>query len=133
MNPIYDLNDQVALVTGAGKGMGLATARMFAKNGASVVLADLDGELATHKAARIDSEGGTAIGLTSDVFDEKQVAAMVDLRRAIWMMLLGWQSQERLQGWQSQLLSPTRSILPRSQKTGANPPPGVRKFVVCPW
>jgi NAD(P)-dependent dehydrogenase (short-subunit alcohol dehydrogenase family) len=35
MNPIYDVKGQVALVTGAAKGMGLATARMFAESGAS--------------------------------------------------------------------------------------------------
>jgi len=46
MNPIYDFKSQVALVTGAAKGMGLATARMFAESGACVVLADLDGNLA---------------------------------------------------------------------------------------
>jgi NAD(P)-dependent dehydrogenase (short-subunit alcohol dehydrogenase family) len=46
MNPIYEFKGQVALVTGAAKGMGLATARMFAESGASVVLADTDGDLA---------------------------------------------------------------------------------------
>ena len=53
MNPIYDFKGQVALVTGAAKGMGLATARMFAESGASVVLADLDGDLAAKEAERI--------------------------------------------------------------------------------
>lgn len=46
MNPTYDLKGQVALVTGAAAGMGLATARGFAQAGASVVLADHDGERA---------------------------------------------------------------------------------------
>ncbi len=46
MNSNYDFTGQVALVTGAAKGMGLATARMFAESRASVVLADLDGALA---------------------------------------------------------------------------------------
>jgi NAD(P)-dependent dehydrogenase (short-subunit alcohol dehydrogenase family) len=41
MNPRYNFTGQVALVTGAAKGMGLATARMFADNGASVVMCDL--------------------------------------------------------------------------------------------
>ena len=50
MNPIYDFKGQVALVTGAAKGMGLATARMFAESGASVVLADLDGDLGLRQA-----------------------------------------------------------------------------------
>jgi NAD(P)-dependent dehydrogenase (short-subunit alcohol dehydrogenase family) len=78
MNPIYDFKGQVALVTGAAKGMGLATARMFAESGASVVLADIDGDLATKDAERIVLEGGTAIGIACDVADEAQVAAMVD-------------------------------------------------------
>ena len=78
MNPIYDFKGRVALVTGAAKGMGLATAQMFAESGASVVLADLDGDLAAKEAERIVIKGGTAIGITCDVSDEAQVAAMVD-------------------------------------------------------
>src|SRR3954449_3290281 len=78
MNPIYDFKGQVALVTGAAKGMGLATARMFAESGASVVLADLDGDLAAKEAAQIVRDGGIAIGTACDVADEAQVAAMVD-------------------------------------------------------
>src|SRR5216117_4173535 len=78
MNPIYDFKGQVALVTGAAKGMGLATARMFAESGASVVLADIDGDLAAKEAERIALEGGTAIGVACDVADEAEVAAMVD-------------------------------------------------------
>ena len=71
MNPTYDFKSQLALVTGAAKGMRLATARMFAESGASVVLADLDGDLAAKEAERIVLEGGTAIGI---VGDEAQVA-----------------------------------------------------------
>ena len=67
MNPIYDFKGQVALVTGAAKGMGLATARMFAQSGASVVLADLDSNLAATEAERIVVEGGTAIDVACDV------------------------------------------------------------------
>ena len=51
---------------------------MFAQSGASVVLADLDGDLAAKEAERIVVEGGTAIGVACDVADEAQVAAMVD-------------------------------------------------------
>lgn len=78
MNPTYDFTGQVALVTGAAKGMGLATARMFAKSGATVVLADLDGDLAAREAQKIVREGGKALGISCDVSDEAQVAAMVD-------------------------------------------------------
>ena len=66
MNPIYDFKGQVALVTGAAKGMGLATARMFAQSGASAVLADIDGDLAAKEAERIVLEGGTAIGIACE-------------------------------------------------------------------
>ncbi|GAB7551267.1 SDR family oxidoreductase [Novosphingobium sp. 11B] len=77
-NPRYDFSGQVAFVTGAAMGMGLATARAFAQSGAAVVLADLDGALATSEAGRIVEEGGTALGLACDVADEAQVAAAID-------------------------------------------------------
>lgn len=78
MNPRYDFTGQVALITGAAKGMGLATARMFAANGASVVMCDLDGALAEDEAKRIVGDGGIAIGLACDVAEEAQVAATID-------------------------------------------------------
>src|SRR3954468_5023903 len=78
MNPMYDFKGQVSLVTGAAKGMGLATARMFAESGAAVVLADLDGDPAAKEAGRVTVGGGVAIGIGCDVADEAQVAAMVD-------------------------------------------------------
>jgi len=65
-------------VTGAAIGVGLATSRAFARSGASVVLADRDGELAAKEAAGIVREGGVAIGIACDVTDETQVAAAVD-------------------------------------------------------
>ena len=78
MNPIYDFKGQVAFVTGAAMGMGLAAARAFAQNGASVVLADRDGDLALREAQNIVDEGGIATGVACDVTDEAQVAAAVD-------------------------------------------------------
>jgi len=78
MNPIYDFRGQVALVTGAAAGMGLATARAFAQSGASVVLTDRDGKRAAKEAANIVAEGGIAIGVLCDVSDEAQVAALVE-------------------------------------------------------
>lgn len=78
MNPVYDFNGQVALVTGAAMGLGLATARAFANAGAVVVLADLDGNLAAGEAQQITASGGRAIGVSCDVADERQVAAMID-------------------------------------------------------
>ena len=57
MNPIYDFRGQVALVTGASSGMGLATVKAFAEAGAAVVLADInEGALRTATDA-LDSAG----------------------------------------------------------------------------
>jgi NAD(P)-dependent dehydrogenase (short-subunit alcohol dehydrogenase family) len=51
MNPTYDFSGQVAFVTGAGSGMGLATAHAFAESGAAVALTDVD-EAALDAAAK---------------------------------------------------------------------------------
>lgn len=77
MNPTFDFKGQVALVTGASSGMGLATAKAFAASGASVVLSDID-EGALHRAtAEITAAGHSAIGMVCDVTDEAQAAALV--------------------------------------------------------
>lgn len=75
---MFDFNGKVALVTGAGSGMGLATARAFARCGASVVLADLDGEAVRAEAGELTAAGHEALGIACDVSQEAQVAAMVD-------------------------------------------------------
>jgi NAD(P)-dependent dehydrogenase (short-subunit alcohol dehydrogenase family) len=79
MNPTYDFTNQVALVTGAASGMGLATARAFADAGAAVVLADVDKDAVQAAADDLSSAGHRALGVVCDVTDESQVAAMVDL------------------------------------------------------
>ena len=78
MNPIYDFRDQVALVTGASSGMGLAAARAFADAGAAVVLADVKEEAVQAAAEKLAAAGRRAVALTCDVRDDAQVAAMVD-------------------------------------------------------
>ncbi|MFM7103739.1 MAG: SDR family NAD(P)-dependent oxidoreductase, partial [Verrucomicrobiota bacterium] len=69
-----DLNDQVALVTGAARGIGLATADLLAANGARVVYADVDAAGAAAAAAR--TPGASSLAL--DVSQESQVEAGVD-------------------------------------------------------
>jgi NAD(P)-dependent dehydrogenase (short-subunit alcohol dehydrogenase family) len=78
MNPTYDFKDQVALVTGAGSGMGLATVRAFAEAGAAVVLADINEDAVLSAAADLEAAGHEVLGITCDVSDEAQVATMVD-------------------------------------------------------
>ncbi|MCD4512025.1 glucose 1-dehydrogenase [Brucella pseudogrignonensis] len=76
--PTYDFTGQVALVTGPSSGMGLATAEAFARAGAAVVLAANHVDGVTAAAERLMSQGYKALGITCDVADEAQVAAMVE-------------------------------------------------------
>jgi len=69
---------KVALVTGAGSGMGLATAQAFAEAGASVVLADRHAESVRAAAKALVAAGRRALAIQCDVTDEREVAAMVE-------------------------------------------------------
>lgn len=71
------LGDNVALITGAGQGIGRAFALRFAAEGARVVVADLNGERAAAVAAELAAAGGQALAVTANVADEASVAAMV--------------------------------------------------------
>jgi NAD(P)-dependent dehydrogenase (short-subunit alcohol dehydrogenase family) len=70
-------NGKVALVTGAGSGIGRACALRFAAEGASVGVADINGEAARETVRLIDKEGGSALPLTGDVSVERDVKVMV--------------------------------------------------------
>src|SRR5438067_5917098 len=78
MNPTYDFAGQVAFITGAGSGMGLATARAFAESGAAVALTDVDRTALDTAAEDLTAAGHQVLALTCDVTDEEQVAAAVD-------------------------------------------------------
>lgn len=74
---LFFRDGEVALVTGAGGGIGAATARLFAAEGARVVVVDIDPAGAEATAAAILADGGEALGLAVDVTDEAQVEAAV--------------------------------------------------------
>ena len=69
--------NKVALVTGAGSGMGLVTARAFAEAGAAVALADVHENAVRSAAEELVVAGHKAIGIRCNVADEAEVAAMV--------------------------------------------------------
>jgi len=70
------LSDRIAVVTGGGGGIGAATARLFADQGAQVVIADIDAELAQLTAEQITASGGSAFAAVTDVRDAGQVAEL---------------------------------------------------------
>jgi len=69
---------KVAIVTGAGRGMGRATALTLAREGAAVVVNDIRGELTESVAREIEESGGQAMSYVADVSNETQVQAMVE-------------------------------------------------------
>ena len=72
------LNGKVALITGAASGLGKAIAELYAKNGASVAIADINQQAADAVAAQINAVGGKAIGIAMDVTSEDAVNAGTD-------------------------------------------------------
>jgi 3-oxoacyl-[acyl-carrier protein] reductase len=71
------LQDKICIVTGAGQGIGLATARRFAAEGGVVVLCDVDGTRVERAAEELRRAGGKAIGHSVDVAQRPSVDAMV--------------------------------------------------------
>lgn len=74
------LDDKAAVITGAGSGMGRATARLFAERGARVAVVDLDSEAADETVSNIEDSASdnAAIGMTADVSDPTAVATCIE-------------------------------------------------------
>ena len=72
------LTDKVAIVTGGGGGIGGATARALAREGASVVVVDIDLAAAEQVARTIEEDGDHATAVQADLSDEAQVIATID-------------------------------------------------------
>ncbi|HVZ45705.1 MAG TPA: 3-hydroxybutyrate dehydrogenase [Ramlibacter sp.] len=73
------LQDKVAFVTGSASGIGKEIAIVYAREGAKVVIADMNKEAADATAAELNASGGRALGVAVDVTNEDQVNAAVDL------------------------------------------------------
>jgi 2-hydroxycyclohexanecarboxyl-CoA dehydrogenase len=75
---LLDMRGQVALVTGAGQGIGATTARFLAAQGAAVAVNDVVSQRAHAVSELIDRDGGTAMAVPADVTDFAAVTAMVN-------------------------------------------------------
>ncbi len=73
------LMDKVAVITGAGSGIGRAMAMLFAEQGASIIAADIAGNTADEVAAAIKDAGGDAVSVTVDVVVKPDVERMIDI------------------------------------------------------
>src|SRR4051812_8843994 len=71
------LDGKVALITGAGNGMGRCAAELFAGEGARIVVADFDEQLGAETVAAITGAGGEATFVKVDVSNDDQAAAMI--------------------------------------------------------
>lgn len=72
------LDGKVALVTGAASGQGRAAARLFAANGARIVVADIDDAGAKETVSMVEADGGEAAAVHADVSKQADAEAMVD-------------------------------------------------------
>jgi len=75
---MIDLSGKIAVITGAGSGVGRAAARLFAQHGAKVLCADINSDWATSTATEIEAGGGDAGWVSCDVSDAAQVDAAVE-------------------------------------------------------
>jgi NAD(P)-dependent dehydrogenase (short-subunit alcohol dehydrogenase family) len=76
------LKDKVAIITGAGQGIGAATARCFAAEGARVVVAEINSDTGEAMAAELTKTGAKAIFVPTDVCDPDSVARMAETTRS---------------------------------------------------
>lgn len=75
---MYELSETVALVTGSGSGIGQATAKRFAREGATVVVADIDVDGGTDTVSQIEDAGGTATFEKTDVGRPDSIESTID-------------------------------------------------------
>jgi len=72
------VKDKVVIVTGAGSGIGAASAKLFAEHGAKVVVSDINPKKAEETLTAIKANGGEGIALTTDVSNYEQVENLIN-------------------------------------------------------
>ena len=72
------VQDQVAIVTGAGKGLGEAISYRLAQEGARLVLADIDETMLEATAKRIRDDGGEIVTLIGDITEEEPASQLIE-------------------------------------------------------
>ena len=78
IDKLFDLSGKVAIVTGAGDGIGRACSRVLAAAGASVVVSDLKLEKALQTVEMITADGGQATAVACNVLDDNDLVSLVD-------------------------------------------------------
>lgn len=78
------LKDRVAIVTGAGQGIGASVAKAYAREGARVAVIDMNLDAANSVVHEIQAEAGQAMAVRCDVAEREQVQAMADQVQAKW-------------------------------------------------
>ncbi|MEA2768435.1 MAG: hypothetical protein QOD93_1397, partial [Acetobacteraceae bacterium] len=76
------LEGKVAIITGGASGLGEATARLFAQEGASIALGDIHEQRGADVVRQIEADGGKAIFQVTDVRNPEHVSSLVDVAEA---------------------------------------------------